>query len=105
VERGSAGELETILCESLIDAVTFCYKCVETGIAALVGAPLAAVVLAIDLDHEPRGWCEEVNDAYPFGQPRPDAEYAAGLQRLSDEQLSERKRGERDGGGSVRAAA
>jgi hypothetical protein len=43
--------------------------------------------------------------SYPFGQPRPDAECADGLQRLSDEQLSERKRGARDGEGSLRAAA
>lgn len=42
---------------------------------------------------------------YPFGQPRPDRAWAAGVQRLSDEQLSERKRGERDGEGSLRAAA
>ncbi len=43
--------------------------------------------------------------SYPFGQPRPDRAWAAGVQRLSDEQLSERKRGERDGEGSLRAAA
>jgi hypothetical protein len=42
---------------------------------------------------------------YPFGQPRTDAQCVAVVQRLSDEQLSERKPGERDGAGSLRAAA
>jgi hypothetical protein len=43
--------------------------------------------------------------SYPFGQPRPDGRRPAVVQRLSDEQLSERKPGERDGEGSLRAAA
>jgi hypothetical protein len=61
----------------------------------------------------PAGWVAlagrraeiEPGPLYPSGEPRPDTEYADGLQRLSDEQLSERKQGERDGAGFLRAAA
>jgi integrase len=43
--------------------------------------------------------------SYPFGQPRPDEQRPTVVQRLSDEQLSERRPRERDGGDSLRAAA
>ena len=48
---------------------------------------------------------EAVNDEYPSGQPRPDAEGWRDVQRLRDVQVSERKPRERDGGDFHRAAA
>lgn len=42
---------------------------------------------------------------YPSEQPRPDEERVGGIQRLNDEQLSERKRAERAGEGLSLAEA